>query len=206
MLQEAEDGQRRQRTYLVATDISEEAAHALEWTIGTVLRDGDTLLAVYAVDEELGTGRASEGEGVGVGEGASAVKDHATIVGSLTTQATQQSPLRNASPSPLGHLAPDKAAQSATPSPDSRGRSKAEQERIRATEDITQRCVRLLRKTRLQVRVVIEVIHCKSPKHLITEIIDFIEPTLVILGSRGRSALKGYVTYPGCDDTLVMCC
>jgi nucleotide-binding universal stress UspA family protein len=72
-----------------------------------------------------------------------------------------------------------------------RGKGKAEQERYRAVQDITERLSRLLRKTKLQVKVVIEVIHCKSPKHLITEVIDFINPTLVILGSRGRSALKG---------------
>merc|ERR1712000_727210 len=34
---------------------------------------------------------------------------------------------------------------------------------------------------------------CKSPKHLITEIIDFISPTMVILGSRGQSQLKGVI-------------
>ncbi len=38
----------------MSTDLSDEAAYALEWTIGTVLRDGDTLLAVYAVDEGIG--------------------------------------------------------------------------------------------------------------------------------------------------------
>jgi nucleotide-binding universal stress UspA family protein len=72
-----------------------------------------------------------------------------------------------------------------------RERNKAEQERYRAVQDITDRVSKLLRKTKLQVKVVIEVIHCKSPKHLITEVIDYISPTLVILGSRGRSALKG---------------
>lgn len=43
---------KKERTYLVATDLSAEATHALEWTIGTVLRDGDTLLAIYAIDDE----------------------------------------------------------------------------------------------------------------------------------------------------------
>jgi nucleotide-binding universal stress UspA family protein len=49
----------------------------------------------------------------------------------------------------------------------------------------------LLTKTRLQIHVIFEVMHCKSPKHMLTEIIDHVSPTLVILGSRGRSALKG---------------
>jgi hypothetical protein len=30
---------------------------------------------------------------------------------------------------------------------------------------------KLLKKTRLQVKVVVEVIQCKSPKHLLTEIV-----------------------------------
>ncbi|KAI9841369.1 MAG: hypothetical protein M1837_000752 [Sclerophora amabilis] len=197
MQQEAEEGLRRQRTYLVATDLSDEAAHALEWTIGTVLRDGDTLLAVYAVDEETGTGGGKGGDGdsvhgVGIGDGALAVKDHAALIGSLTLKAQQQQQgSAGPTPSPLSGKSVGPEGESASASPDSRQKSKAEQERYQAARDISDRCVKLLRKTRLQVRVVIEVIHCKSPKHLITEVIDFIEPTLVILGSRGRSALKG---------------
>jgi nucleotide-binding universal stress UspA family protein len=68
---------------------------------------------------------------------------------------------------------------------------RAEKERYQAAVEVSDRCVKLLRRTRLQVRIVVEVFHCKSPKHMITEVIDFLEPTLVILGSRGRSALKG---------------
>jgi nucleotide-binding universal stress UspA family protein len=174
---EAEEGRKRQRMYLVATDISPEAEYALEWTIGTVLRDGDTLFAVYAADEEA----ASEG-GVEIGHGAENVKDTARIIRDLPamTNAVPQS----AGPSPL--------AQSAVPGEGpGRVHGSAEAERRRAVEDITERCVRLLRKTRLQVRVVVEVFHCKSPRHMITELIDFLSPTLVIIGSRGRSAVKG---------------
>lgn len=182
---EAEEGRKRQRMYLVATDISPEAEYALEWTIGTVLRDGDTLFAVYAADEEAASAGGGEG-GVEIGHGAESVKDTAAIVRGLpTTNAVPQSPLPG--PSPL--------AKSAVPG-DARSRShgvysSAEAERRRAVEDITERCVRLLRKTRLQVRVVVEVFHCKSPRHMITELIDFLSPTLVIIGSRGRSAVKG---------------
>ncbi|KAI9825386.1 MAG: hypothetical protein M1832_001116 [Thelocarpon impressellum] len=195
MQQEAEEGTRRQRTYLVATDLSDEAAHALEWTIGTVLRDGDTLLAIYAINEESGTSKGGDGDsvhGVGVGEGSMSVKDQAAAVGSLPAR-TLHAPAQGhvPAPSPLSGPALVAGVSSVSASPDSRQRTKAEQERFHVAEDISQRCVKLLRKTRLQVRVVIEVIHCKSPKHLITEVIDFIDPTLVILGSRGRSALKG---------------
>jgi len=99
--------------------------------------------------------------------------------------------------SPLGQtfkLAADSSSSvNGSASPAGRERDRAEHERFRAVQDITDRVSKLLRKTKLQVKVVIEVIHCKSPKHLITEVIDYISPTLVILGSRGRSALKGVI-------------
>lgn len=183
---EAEQGRKRQRMYLVATDISPEAEYALEWTIGTVLRDGDTLFAVYAMDEE-GAGTGSDG-GVEIGSGADMVKDTAAIVRGLpTSHVPPMSPI----PSPLG-----KAGQLASANTDGRSRSRgvyssAELERRRACEDVSARCIRMLRKTRLQIRVVVEVFHCKSPRHMITEVIDFLSPTLVIIGSRGQSAVKG---------------
>lgn len=174
---EAEDGRKRQRMYLVATDMSPEAEYALEWTIGTVLRDGDTLFAVYAADEES-VGVSSEG-GVEIGHGAESVKDTASIVKGLPAINQAHSSVS----SPLARGA-------------ERSRSRgvythAETERRKGLEGVTERCVRLLRKTRLQVRVVVEVFHCKSPRHMITEVIDFLSPTLVIIGSRGRSAVKG---------------
>ncbi|KAF2153952.1 adenine nucleotide alpha hydrolases-like protein [Myriangium duriaei CBS 260.36] len=181
---EAEQGRRRQRVYLVATDLSPEAEYALEWTIGTVLRDGDTLLALYAVDEEGGTGGGSEG--VEIGHGADVIKDTAKIVGNLPSERVAQSP--GPARSPL--RAPGSQSRGpagATPT----DKTRAERERIKAAEGISERVIRLLRKTRLQIRVVVEVFHCKSPRHMITEVIDFLSPTMTILGSRGRSALKG---------------
>ncbi|CAN6595453.1 hypothetical protein TRVA0_001S01222 [Trichomonascus vanleenenianus] len=120
----AEEG--KTRTYIVATDLSPEAQHALEWTIGTVLRDGNILYSICALE------------------------DTGSEVSSVM-----------------------------------------EEERLKAMEKLTNSTVKLLKKTRLQVHVVVEVIHCKTPKHMITEIIDHVAPTLVILGSRGRGALKG---------------
>ena len=181
---EAEDGRKRQRMYLVATDISPEAEYALEWTIGTVLRDGDTLFAVYAMGEE--SSNTGGDTGVDIGKGADMVKDTAAIVKGLQTTNV---PVSSPGPSPL-------SLSGQTASADGRSRSRgvyssAEAERRRALEDVSARCVRLLRKTRLQVRIVVEVFHCKSPRHMITEVIDFLSPTLVIIGSRGQSAVKG---------------
>ncbi|KAF4555031.1 putative universal stress protein [Elsinoe fawcettii] len=177
---EAEEGRRRQRVYLVATDLSPEAEYALEWTIGTVLRDGDTLLAVYAVDEE-GLGE----QGVEIGHGADVIKDTAKIVGNLPGERVAQSP----APSPLVKIGGAERNRSGSRIGEPKGR--AEAERYKAAEDISGRVVKLLRKTRLQIRVVVEVFHCKSPRHMLTEVIDFLSPTMTILGSRGRSALKG---------------
>jgi nucleotide-binding universal stress UspA family protein len=186
MQQEAQDHQRRVRKYLVATDLSDEAAHALEWTIGTVLRDGDTLLAIYCVDEEVGISNDTSGDDMQIKEQAAAV--------AASTKPSNCTPILHPAPapSPLGYgFGLDTPSTSSSPA--GRGMGKAEQERYRAVQDISARVSKLLRKTKLQVKVVIEVIHCKSPKHLITEVIDYLSPTLVILGSRGRSALKGFV-------------
>uniref|UniRef100_A0A093VQB0 UspA domain-containing protein n=1 Tax=Talaromyces marneffei PM1 TaxID=1077442 RepID=A0A093VQB0_TALMA len=175
--QEAEEGLRRQRKYLVATDLSEESVYALEWTIGTILRDGDTLFAVYAVADENASG-VDLNTGVQIGDGATVIKHTTDIVGKQTEKTAQRyqtsssattSLLPNALAAYFGGT--DSKVNSRTNSVDSRALSRAEQERMRAVEDISNTCVRLLRKTMLQI--------------------DGLEPTLVVLGSRGRSALKG---------------
>ncbi|KNG81202.1 universal stress protein family domain protein [Aspergillus nomiae NRRL 13137] len=185
--EQTESGRRRQRKYLVTTDLSEESVYALEWTIGTILRDGDTMFAVCAIHEETGAPTS-----VQIGEGAKAMQDAAAVVGSQTEETVQQS--QNDSSTNLSRALLSRLGSGTDSKPssvDSRGMSKAESERVHAVEVISQTCVRLLRKTVLQVRVAVEVIHCKSPKHMITEAIDGLEPTLVIVGARGRSALKG---------------
>lgn len=222
---------RRVRKYLVATDLSEESTHALEWAIGTVLRDGDTLIAIYCVDEETGVSSepppaqddqkqatvtkesaaktASSAPTTAPAAGPTTTTATATAAATAVAAAAASSSLIAPSPAPSVHrgagtggspliLASDHSSagragsvSAHSPAPSSRERSRADEERERAVKDITDRVTKLLRKTRLQVRVIVEVIHCKNPKHLITEVIDLVNPTLVILGSRGRSALKG---------------
>lgn len=186
--QKADEEGRRQRKYLVATDLSDESGHALEWTIGTVLRDGDTLLAIYCVDEETGI----YGDDQLVPDEAKAHKEQAAAINAV---ATAREPPSSGTGPMFPHLSRASAlgfgSRSSSPAPSSRDRDRAEEERNRAVEEITQRVAKLLRKTKLQVRVIVEVLHCKNPKHLITEVIDLINPTMVVLGSRGRSALKG---------------
>ena len=146
----------------MATDLSGEAAYALEWTIGTVLRDGDTLLAVYAVDEEVGTGKT--GDSLPIGDGAKAMQDTTAVMEKMTV-AYQKGPLILSKAT----LRPGSRKSSAAASTDSRSRSNADQERAHAIETLSETCIRFLRKTKLQVRVAIEVIHCKSPKYMVTE-------------------------------------
>ncbi|KAK6541320.1 hypothetical protein TWF694_008664 [Orbilia ellipsospora] len=215
-------GKMKHRSYLVATDLSAEAAHALEWTIGTVLRDGDMLLAVYAIDEEsagdfdtqksaaqmsdvsstgnnslLSNRRKSVDRGKGIKVGNSPARSPSLSRSDIPDNLTEGNsfPFNNSSIEvlPRTPIEPSEGEdeKSLILSESRRDRSKAEQERWAAAEQISTLVAKLLKKTKLQVTVIVEVIHCKSPKHLLTEMIDILEPTLVILGSRGRSALKG---------------
>ncbi|KAF3315258.1 hypothetical protein TWF173_004137 [Orbilia oligospora] len=212
---------RKQRSYLVATDLSAEAAHALEWTIGTVLRDGDKLLAIYAIDEEtvgdfdaqrvasqtaesqyasasppLPARRRSLEKGR-TKSGSSPVRSSSLNRSDVPdnpgegNQYSSNNSSRDALPSIPAELLDNEDEKAPATSINSRDKSKSEQERWAAAEQISTLVAKLLKKTKLQVNVIVEVIHCKSPKHLLTEMIDILEPTLVILGSRGRSALKG---------------
>ncbi|KAG5436844.1 hypothetical protein PCANB_001666 [Pneumocystis canis] len=76
---------------------------------------------------------------------------------------------------------------------DDRNILELEKERLVAMEEICKITQNLLKKTRLILQIEIEIIHHKTPKHLLTEMIDYLEPTLVILGSRGHSSLKGVI-------------
>ncbi|KAL7791968.1 hypothetical protein V8C37DRAFT_132922 [Trichoderma ceciliae] len=197
IVQAAEEENHRLRKYLVATDLSDESTHALEWAIGTVLRDGDTLVAIYCIDEETGI---VTGEGSLVPDEPKAMKEQAAAINMMANtkvvpaQVNLVSEFKRNSAFYLRGSDSNAGTPSGSPAPLYRGeRYKAEQERNRAVQEITDKVLRLLRKTRLQVRVIVEVLHCKNPRHLVTEVIDLVNPTLVVIGSRGRSALKGVI-------------
>lgn len=185
--QDAENEHRRLKKYIVASDMSEESTHALEWTVGTVLRDGDTMICLYCIDEETGI---VSGDNAQAPEDPKATKEQA---GAVNAVAHFRSSVVLGGIAGASSLLPLRSSDQMALPPPAAERTKAEDERERAINDITDRVTRLLRKTRLQVRVVVEVLHCKNPKHLITEVIDLVNPTLVVLGSRGRSALKGVI-------------
>lgn len=213
--EDAANGKKRMRTYLVATDLSEEAEYALEWTFGTIARDGDTVYVMYAIDEEvankanskLGPAAAVDSPVSGeVRDGQKVVADIAAVVGSQTEKTMKnprpmrysigsggivgRSQSRGGRDSPralsthqAGGTTSARGSMSAGAGVGAAGvgatiscfdtaRSLLEKERRRALERITSKCIHLLRKTRLQVRVAVEVIHCKNPKHLITEAVS----------------------------------
>ena len=119
------------------------------------------MFAIYAMHEDINTAS------VQVGEGAKAMQDATAVVGSQTKEAVQ-----NHSRTILGRLGTGSSSKSS--SVDARVSSAAEAERVKAVETVSDTCVKLLRKTLLQVRIAVEVIHCKSPKLLVTEAVSFV--------------------------------
>lgn len=66
-----------------------------------------------------------------------------------------------------------------------------EQTRLNMLNRAKQQVLNLLKLTKLQIHIVIEIIHHPIPRHLILEFIDNLQPTLVVVGSKGQSAIKG---------------
>lgn len=97
---------KRQRKYLVSSDLSPQATYAMEWAIGTVLRDGDTLWVTQALAKDV-------------------------------------EPCE-------------------------------EKDREENTRALVEETRRLLKRTRLQVKIIVEVVAAKVPKHMITEMVIFL--------------------------------
>lgn len=68
-----------------------------------------------------------------------------------------------------------------------------QRERQAAALQLARGATALLERTRLNVRVVCQAIHAKVPRHMLVDMIDYLEPTLVLVGSRGLTRLKGCV-------------
>ena len=208
--QEAEAGERTSRLYLLCSDLSVEASYAMEWVVGTMMRDGDTLLAIYAMEDEHGakaSEKATEAEReVLTAEGNKAGKDASDVMATLTRQTTQGGGTSLGLNKDAKYI-PAAEAESLTGSVDARKLTKKEMDRLKAVEALKNDFLKLVRKTTLQVRCMVEVIHCKSPKHLILGAvctpkfcvcalltlcqIDELDPTLCVVGTRGRNSLKG---------------
>ena len=97
---------KRQRKYLVSSDLSPQATYAMEWAIGTVIREGDTCWIAQALGKE-------------------------------------DEP----------HEEKDREAN-----------ARAMVEEVKS----------LLKRTRLQVKIIVEVVAAKVPRHMITEMVALV--------------------------------
>lgn len=128
---------KRPRRYIAASDGSEESSYAIEWTIGTVLRDGDEMLivSVMETDTKLDANDSKH-------EDKKARQDHQRIRQSMAVI-------------------------------------------------LARRAVAVLQRTRLAVRVSCQALHARNSRHMFIDMIDFFEPTMCVVGSRGLGSLKG---------------
>lgn len=129
--------ERRRRMYIVASDLSEESRYAVEWGIGTVIRDGDHLLIVTVVENE----------------------------------AKVDPPIPNPT--------------------DRTTRLRSQQERQGLAYILVRQATSLLQRTRLNVTVACQAWHSKNSRHMLLDIVDYNEPTMLIVGSRGLGKIKG---------------
>jgi len=130
-------GEGRKRTYVVASDLSEESRYAVEWGIGTVLRDGDEMLIVTVVENE----------------------------------SKVDPPIPNTA---------DRAVK-----------IRSQQERQGLAYILVRQVTGLLQRTRLNVTIACQAWHAKNSRHMLLDIVDHIEPTMMIVGSRGLGQLNG---------------
>jgi len=130
-------GDRRIRKYIVASDLSEESRYAVEWGIGTVLRDGDEMLIVTVVENE--------------------------------------SKVDPPVPNPT-----DRAVK-----------IRSQQERQGLAYILARQATSLLQRTKLNVKVSCQAWHAKNARHMVLDIVDYNEPTMLIVGSRGVGQVKG---------------
>ncbi|BGP47130.1 hypothetical protein JCM10450v2_002982 [Rhodotorula kratochvilovae] len=131
---EESGGRKERRRYLVASDLSEESIYAIQWAIGTVIREGDECIIVSVMETD-------------------------TKLDADDNQ--KQSKIAN------------------------------QRERQAAALQLARSATALLERTRLNVRVVCQAIHAKVPRHMLVDMIDYLEPTLVLVGSRGLTRIKG---------------
>ncbi|PPR00202.1 hypothetical protein CVT24_004905 [Panaeolus cyanescens] len=130
-------GDRRKRHYVVASDLSEESRYAVEWGIGTVLRDGDEMLIVTVVENE----------------------------------SKVDPPIPNAA---------DRAAK-----------LRGQQERQGLAYILVRQVTGLLQRTKLNVTISCQAWHAKNSRHMLLDIVDHVEPIMLIVGSRGLGQLNG---------------
>jgi len=66
-----------------------------------------------------------------------------------------------------------------------------QQERSTMAYLLARQATSLLQRTKLHVTVSCQAWHARNARHMLLDLIDFYEPTMVIVGSRGLGQLKG---------------
>ncbi|CCM03502.1 uncharacterized protein FIBRA_05636 [Fibroporia radiculosa] len=133
---------RRGRRYVLASDLSDESRYALEWGIGTVLRDGDEMLIVTVIENE--------------------------------------NKIDPPVPNPTDRTA----------------KLRSQQERQALAYILVRQATSLLQRTRLNVTIACQAWHAKNRRHMLLDIVDYFEPSMLIVGSRGLGNLKGSAPPP----------
>ncbi|GAA98714.1 uncharacterized protein L969DRAFT_91365 [Mixia osmundae IAM 14324] len=133
--EQAQEDSKRPRLYLVASDLSVESEYAIEWAIGTVLRNGDECMIVSVIETESKLDSENQSD-----------KTH---------------------------------------------KIRCQQDRQRQALKLAKIATSLLERTRLNVQITCQAVHAKNSRHMLIDMIDFLEPTMVIIGSRGLAKLKG---------------
>lgn len=128
---------RRPRRYVIASDLSGESRYAVEWGIGTVLKDGDEMLIVTISENE------------------SKVDPPAANPGERANKL------------------------------------RCQQERQGLAYILCRQATSLLQRTRLNVTISCQAWHAKNARHMILDIVDHVDPEMLIVGSRGIGQLKG---------------
>ncbi|KAF9651596.1 adenine nucleotide alpha hydrolases-like protein, partial [Thelephora ganbajun] len=126
---------RKGKTYMVLSDLSDESRYAMEWGIGTVIRDGDELIIVTVIENEMDPPTANP--------------------------ADRSSKIRN------------------------------QQERQALAYILVRQAISLLQRTQLNVTISCQAWHAKNARRMLLDIVDHVEPTMVIVGSRGVGKLQG---------------
>jgi nucleotide-binding universal stress UspA family protein len=76
-------------------------------------------------------------------------------------------------------------------SKDASTKIKVQKERQTTASLLARQVTGLLSRTRLNITVTCQALHAKNARHMLLDLIDFLEPTMVIVGSRGLGQLKG---------------
>ncbi|MBW0509499.1 hypothetical protein O181_049214 [Austropuccinia psidii MF-1] len=151
----------RTRFYLVAGDLSDESKYASEWTIVTVLRQGDECLIIMIIK----TGSKC-------------------LLFLLVTFYVFDNSLRIFLFNQVDlNFGEGSAAEKTAKICNQKGRQEIATLLVKEATTLSE-------QTGLNVKVAFQVVHARSTKHMLVDCIDFLEPNLVVVQSRGLSSLK----------------